>query len=318
MVCGIYRITNNINGKSYIGASKNIKKRWDDHKYNRRNRMNPIIRKYGLDNFAFEIIEECFIGELSDKEQHYIKFYNTEAPNGYNLTKGGEINYNKTGFFHVAKKHMPSGNITYTYYFMRDGKKCWVSSLLIDELEKKVKSKGLYWSIIDEEKAKQTILETEKKKQLHVHLKKQDNNSGYYRVSRVNNPETNMGYIWKYTCKVNGKPIQIGSVDLDVLKIKVEKRGFLWFITDKEKAIASDKLNQLNKNKVTPYNKTGFYRVSVSKGSYRYRYFDESKKRKAITSMDIFELEKKVKSKGLPWKIIDEELAKKTLNEGEE
>ena len=42
-----------------------------------------------MENFKFEIIEECSIEELNEKEQYYIKYYNSLVPNGYNLTLGG-------------------------------------------------------------------------------------------------------------------------------------------------------------------------------------------------------------------------------------
>lgn len=95
---GIYKITNNINHKVYIGLSKNISKRWNKH-YN--SPFNPnshdydkplyrAIRKYGLNNFTFEVIEECTIEELSQKEKYWINYYNATNPSkGYNLTDGG-------------------------------------------------------------------------------------------------------------------------------------------------------------------------------------------------------------------------------------
>ena len=48
------------------------------------------MAKYGIDNFKFEIIEECDKSILSEREKYWIKFYNSVAPNGYNLTTGGE------------------------------------------------------------------------------------------------------------------------------------------------------------------------------------------------------------------------------------
>lgn len=97
MSIGIYKITNQINGKCYIGQSVKIERRW----YNEKTRaFNPdsneynyprsqAFRKYGLENFKFEIIEECLMEELNEKEQYYIKYYNSLVPNGYNLTLGG-------------------------------------------------------------------------------------------------------------------------------------------------------------------------------------------------------------------------------------
>lgn len=94
---GIYKITNQINGKVYIGQSTNIKRRWRQHQktaydVNNKDYEKPLyraIRKYGIENFIFEILEECLKKELNEKEKRYISLYNSFF-NGYNLTLGGD------------------------------------------------------------------------------------------------------------------------------------------------------------------------------------------------------------------------------------
>lgn len=94
---GIYKITNLINGKSYIGQSINIQKRFNAHKSiafnpNDKNYDYPLykaIRKYGIENFSFEILEVCDVSELNDKEIYYISKYNTYGKFGYNQDSGG-------------------------------------------------------------------------------------------------------------------------------------------------------------------------------------------------------------------------------------
>ena len=94
---GIYKITNLINGKSYIGQSTNIQKRFNAHRSaafnpNNKNYNFPLykaIRKYGIENFSFEVLEECDISELNDKEIYYISKYNTHSKFGYNQDDGG-------------------------------------------------------------------------------------------------------------------------------------------------------------------------------------------------------------------------------------
>ena len=57
---GIYKITNLINDKKYVGQSIHIDRRWKEHIYqNRNSAIHQAIEKYGIENFIFEIIEEC-------------------------------------------------------------------------------------------------------------------------------------------------------------------------------------------------------------------------------------------------------------------
>lgn len=95
---GIYKIENLINGKCYIGQSKYIEKRWINHKSDAFNSAQkdryeyPLyraIRKYGLENFSFEVIEECKIEELNEREIYWIGYYHS-LTNGYNQTLGGQ------------------------------------------------------------------------------------------------------------------------------------------------------------------------------------------------------------------------------------
>jgi group I intron endonuclease len=96
MVC-VYKATNLINGKSYIGYTKNFIKRKSVHKKNAlQKNINFIfyqaIRKYGWDNFKWEIIYESWDAKhcLTVMEPFFIQEYNTFGENGYNMTKGGE------------------------------------------------------------------------------------------------------------------------------------------------------------------------------------------------------------------------------------
>lgn len=94
MIGIIYKITNLLNNKLYIGqTTQELKKRWNDHK-KRGAKSCPALKaaigKYGKENFKIEEIDNAStIEELNIKEEYWIKFYNTIAPNGYNLTSGG-------------------------------------------------------------------------------------------------------------------------------------------------------------------------------------------------------------------------------------
>ena len=92
---GIYKITNNINNKCYIGQSVHIERRFYEHQHENYwfldRKIYQAFKKYGLENFSFEVIEECNENELDEKEKYWIEYYDSYA-NGYNMTIGGEGN----------------------------------------------------------------------------------------------------------------------------------------------------------------------------------------------------------------------------------
>lgn len=93
----IYKITNNINGKMYIGlTSVSLRERWTNHKSNCRNpakytsALYSAMRKYGVDNFSIEQIDSAgTLESLNLLEIHYIAKFDTISPKGYNLDNGG-------------------------------------------------------------------------------------------------------------------------------------------------------------------------------------------------------------------------------------
>lgn len=92
----IYKITNKLNGKIYIGKTlSTIENRWKEHiktAKEERCENRPLYRamnKYGIENFIIEIIEQCNHEILSDREIYWINYYNSYG-NGYNATLGGD------------------------------------------------------------------------------------------------------------------------------------------------------------------------------------------------------------------------------------
>lgn len=94
---GLYKITNLINGHIYIGQSVDIERRWDEH---RKYYCNPngrsynsalyrAFRKYGIENFQFQIVEECKQEALDTRERYWIDYYDA-FHHGYNMTEGGD------------------------------------------------------------------------------------------------------------------------------------------------------------------------------------------------------------------------------------
>ncbi len=107
----IYLITNTSQNKVYVGQTRSHRMnkdkyrpfgsigRFKDHiseainntKKNQCSYLNNAIRKYGSDKFKVELLEKCDVNDLDKREQHYIEKYNSLFPNGYNLTKGGQV-----------------------------------------------------------------------------------------------------------------------------------------------------------------------------------------------------------------------------------
>lgn len=98
MSASIYKITNKVNNKSYIGFTTNPKKRWYKHIWSSTHDsclyIHNTIRKYGIKNFTFEVIYQSWDVDhcLNVMEPYFIKLYRSywKTGNGYNLTLGGE------------------------------------------------------------------------------------------------------------------------------------------------------------------------------------------------------------------------------------
>jgi len=83
---GIYKITNPKN-KIYIGQSVNIKRRFKEYKSikcKRQPRLYNSLKKYGVNNHTFEIIDYCDVEELNSKERYYQELYNCLSRSGLN------------------------------------------------------------------------------------------------------------------------------------------------------------------------------------------------------------------------------------------
>ena len=96
----IYCYTNKINGKKYVGQTVHPEQRYNAHKSSYQNpnsvEYNSLIhkafRKYGFDNFTYEILVKNIddMNMLNELEVYYIKKFNCQIPNGYNVESGGK------------------------------------------------------------------------------------------------------------------------------------------------------------------------------------------------------------------------------------
>ena len=91
---GVYKITNINNEKVYIGQAADVSNRWKDHIKaglgidTPNNKLYAAMMEDGVENFTFELLEECKREELNNRETYWIEYYQSQDW-GYNMTKGG-------------------------------------------------------------------------------------------------------------------------------------------------------------------------------------------------------------------------------------
>lgn len=93
ILSGIYKITNRINGKIYVGSSADITRRWCSHRSllgrgkHSSIHLQRAVDKCGIDNFTFEIVKEVETDNLLIEEQKLLDFLKPFGDNGYNISK---------------------------------------------------------------------------------------------------------------------------------------------------------------------------------------------------------------------------------------
>ena len=152
----IYKITNLLNGKCYIGQTiQDLNKRLRRHRNDKRPGISQAIKKYGWKNFSVEVLEKCENREqLNEREIFWIAKLNTKAPNGYNLTIGG-----KGGGEHIVteetRKKLSESHMGHPAY--------WKGKSIPEEVRKKV-SEGLKRYYSEHPEARKHLAEINKRK----------------------------------------------------------------------------------------------------------------------------------------------------------
>lgn len=141
-ICGVYKITNMVNGKFYIGSSNNIKNRWNQHQKSLDEGVhgNAYLQnawnKYGAENFKFEIVEECAPEVQFEREQFYLNKLNPFDDNGYNIVR--QISKEHMSDHYMSKKCEMCGSEYHTFSHL--AKYC-------DECKEAIREHNKNWKI---------------------------------------------------------------------------------------------------------------------------------------------------------------------------
>ena len=120
MTCGIYKITNIIDNKFYIGSSIDIERIWYKHKKDLNNNKHHSIllqrswNKYSEENFVFEIIEECLKEIIVEREQWYLdqtQCYDSKI--GYNIAEFAQSSMLGKNHSEETKEKISKNNAKY-------------------------------------------------------------------------------------------------------------------------------------------------------------------------------------------------------------
>ena len=147
-ICAVYKITNTVTGDFYIGSSKDVKRRWKEHKcpsnLNKQpnNPMYLDMKKYGVDKFVFEVLAEVEAGSLKVTEQKFIELlkptYNNINAKGWDIERYKESQRKAQKKYNKSDKGKKAVNKYYSQLCSYNGE-----TLTLRALYTRFKRKGL-------------------------------------------------------------------------------------------------------------------------------------------------------------------------------
>ena len=231
-----------------------------------------------------------------------------------------------TGYYRVFKRKTKDAEqgFQYVYEAREFNQRKVIMSIDLNVLEEKVKKEGFEWKIINNKKASKTFEENKKTRLKYPFKLTPYEKTNYFNVFK----NTTKG-IYLYPYEENKKEKELTSQYIPVLEEKVKSKGLQWKIIDKNQPYITEeeKEKQLKEYKDKIHrkkeNNSGFYRVTKNKCStcakgFRWVYdYSINGNKKSLSSINLKDLEKKVKSKQLEWVIVDEIQAEKSIQEDE-
>jgi len=199
----VYKLTNKVNGKIYVGQTRfSLDKRFKDHIYGinagarKHLPLNRALKKYGGDHFKKEVLCECAsLDDLDVAETAFIYYYNSLAPNGYNVKEGGQRRYCVSISARKALSESAKKRGIHPNFAQNRGKKTFLGRKHSKESKEKIriKAKERYLSAPHPCTGKKLSQET-KNKISQAHKGKKLSEEHKRKIARTNRPSG-----WKHT-----------------------------------------------------------------------------------------------------------------------
>lgn len=330
MTCGIYCITNNINGKQYVGQSIHIEKRFKEHCQKCRGlTIDKAIQKYGEDNFEFKILEVCSMDSdvLNEKEVWWIEKLGTYASNNYNLTRGGNNGEHQIGF---ARTESTRSKISHKLKGKNNGMAICTPTISKNGFNNGKQQYKLQYM------GKRIATSCSIEKLEYIRDFEDWDNLNTPKVSLIKDGSSGRKQKWsimyKKVCLKTTYNLDKAKKIFKLAKFKLEGENKEYYENNLHEVIPCRKyvsknpndLNNVgyseckcrqptNKEKIkmsSKLTKSGVYRVACEKDRFRYIYKDILGKKRSLCSIDGQKLKMKVIDMGLEWIVLDEDKAR--------